>query len=121
VHYNVLHDECGLRPDDLQRILYHQCYQYCRSTTPVSLHPAVYYAHLAGTRARHHENMATSEQVPADNKFLVLKRPGPMAKHDASTVSSKEGTMPAALMEIGHGGLARPDAIAMFKNTMWWV
>ncbi len=121
VHYNVLHDECGLKPDELQRILYHQCYQYCRSTTPVSLHPAVYYAHLASARARHHENMATSEQVPSESKYLVLKRPGPMAKHDASTTSSHGDTQPAPLMAIGHGGSARADAIQTFKNTMWWV
>jgi eukaryotic translation initiation factor 2C len=121
VHYNVLHDECGLPPTELQRILYHQCYQYCRSTTPVSLHPAVYYAHLAGARARHHENMASSEQVPEESKYLVLKRPGPMAKHDASTVSSSSEAQAAPLMKIGHGGKARPDAILTFTNTMWWV
>ncbi|KAK4242909.1 hypothetical protein C8A03DRAFT_28908 [Achaetomium macrosporum] len=121
VHYNVLHDECALKADDLQRILYHQCYQYCRSTTPVSLHPAVYYAHLAGARARHHENMATSEQVPSEQKYLVLKRPGPMAKWDKeSTASTEKETMPPPLMKPGsHGG--RADAIETFIGTMWWV
>ena len=121
VHYNVLHDECQLRPDDLQRILYHQCYQYCRSTTPVSLHPAVYYAHLAGTRSRHHENMATSDQVPETSKYLVLQRPGPMAKHDASTVSSHKDAMSPPLMKPGHGGGAKPDAVETFNKVMWWV
>ncbi|KAK4150109.1 hypothetical protein C8A00DRAFT_18308 [Chaetomidium leptoderma] len=123
VHYNVLHDECGLKPDELQRILYHQCYQYCRSTTPVSLHPAVYYAHLAGTRARHHEDMASSEQVPVESRHVVLRRPGPMAKGgDATTVASHDtNTMPPPLMIIGRGGQARAAAIETFKNTMWWV
>ncbi|KAK4100369.1 Piwi-domain-containing protein [Parathielavia hyrcaniae] len=122
VHYNVLHDECKLKPEDLQRTLYHQCYQYCRSTTPVSLHPAVYYAHLAGTRARHHENMATSEQVPADCKHLILRRPGPMAKRDDKTVTShNDDTKPASLLKPGQDGEARPAAVTFFKSTMWWV
>jgi eukaryotic translation initiation factor 2C len=122
VHYNVLHDECGLRPDDLQRILYHQCYQYCRSTTPVSLHPAVYYAHLAGARARHHENIAASEKVPDNVKHLVLRRPSPMAKRDNSTTTSHESdTQPAKLLKPGQHGHARQAAIHTFNNTMWWV
>ncbi|KAJ4292979.1 Protein argonaute [Collariella sp. IMI 366227] len=120
VHYNVLLDECGLKPDDLQRILYHQCYQYCRSTTPVSLHPAVYYAHLASARARHHENQATSKQVPEDFKYTVLRRPPPMAKCDASVASSHADTMPPKLLKAGEFR-GRDDAIQTFKNTMWWV
>ncbi|KAL2135155.1 hypothetical protein VTI74DRAFT_9586 [Chaetomium olivicolor] len=120
VHYNVLLDECRLKPDDLQRILYHQCYQYCRSTTPVSLHPAVYYAHLASARARHHENQATSEQVPSDFKYVVLRRPPPMAKRDASVASSHADTMPPKLLTPGQYG-GRPDAKEVFNNTMWWV
>ncbi|KAK1831263.1 hypothetical protein QBC39DRAFT_96706 [Podospora conica] len=55
VHYNIIHDEVKMSVDDLQRMIYFQCYQYVRSTTPVSLHPAVYYAHLAGNRGRCHE------------------------------------------------------------------
>jgi eukaryotic translation initiation factor 2C len=121
VHYNVLHDECALKADDLQRILYHQCYQYCRSTTPVSLHPAVYYAHLAGARARHHENMATSDQIPKEQRHLVLKRPGPFGKWDKdSQAPTEKETAPPPLMKPGqHGG--RPDAIETFIGTMWWV
>lgn len=121
VHYNVIHDECQLDPGELQRILYHQCYQYCRSTTPISLHPAVYYAHLAGARARHHENMATDVQMTSDTKYQVLTRPGLMAKRDGSTTATTHtDTQPAQLLAPGsHGG--RKDAIEAFVNTMWWV
>ncbi|KAK4249992.1 Piwi domain-containing protein [Corynascus novoguineensis] len=124
VHYNVIHDECGLKPDDLQRILYHQCYQYCRSTTPVSLHPAVYYAHLAGTRARHHENRSgNAEPMPVDSRHLVLTRPGPMSKSDSKTVATQieDGPPPPPLLKIGCGSRARPEAVKFFENTMWWV
>jgi hypothetical protein len=41
--------------DELQTILYEQVYQYARATTPVSLHPAVYYAHIASGRAGTHD------------------------------------------------------------------
>ncbi|KAL2261286.1 hypothetical protein VTK26DRAFT_4477 [Humicola hyalothermophila] len=127
VHYNVIHDECGLPVHELQRILYQQCYQYCRSTTPVSLHPAVYYAHLASARARHHESTAvTSVKIPDDYKHIVLKRPvGLMAKRDvrpdtATGSSDIRDTIPPPLMKPGsHGG--RPDAVEAFNDCMWWV
>lgn len=37
VHYHVLMDEAKLVPSDFQNMIYEQCYQYMRSTTPVSL------------------------------------------------------------------------------------
>jgi eukaryotic translation initiation factor 2C len=40
--------------DELQTILYEQVYQYARATTPVSMHTAVYYAHIASGRAGTH-------------------------------------------------------------------
>ena len=36
-HYHVLMDEAKLDPNYLQNMIYEQCYQYIRSTTPVSL------------------------------------------------------------------------------------
>ncbi|PGH18113.1 hypothetical protein AJ79_00741 [Helicocarpus griseus UAMH5409] len=60
VHYHVLVDEMNHQPKDLQNMIYEHCYQYMRSTTSVSLFPAVYYAHLASNRARAHENVPAS-------------------------------------------------------------
>ncbi|KAI4149004.1 MAG: hypothetical protein LQ341_001433 [Variospora aurantia] len=62
VHYTVLLDEMEVPVDRFQKLLYEQCYQYIRSTTPVSLHPAVYYAHLASNRAKAHENISETER-----------------------------------------------------------
>ncbi|KAL1899214.1 Protein argonaute [Sporothrix stenoceras] len=64
VHYHVIHDEVKMPTALLQKMIYQQCYQYARSTTPVSLHPAVYYAHLAGDRARAHENVESDRKDP---------------------------------------------------------
>jgi eukaryotic translation initiation factor 2C len=79
VHYTVISDDIGMKPDDLQKMIYHQCYQYCRSTTPVSLHPAVYYAHLAGNRGRPHEQaIQTTTESKAGGKTATSKnKPDP--------------------------------------------
>ncbi|KAJ9611980.1 Protein argonaute [Cladophialophora chaetospira] len=60
VHYSILHDEIGHKPEQIQNMIYEHCYQYMRSTTSVSLHPAVYYAHLASNRAKAHEDIPAS-------------------------------------------------------------
>lgn len=61
VHYTVLHDDANHRPEMIQNMIYEHCYQYMRSTTSVSLHPAVYYAHLASNRAKAHEEVHATE------------------------------------------------------------
>ncbi|KAL9121776.1 MAG: hypothetical protein Q9187_001664 [Circinaria calcarea] len=72
-HYHVLMDEMDMSASDLQNMIYEQCYQYMRSTTPVSLHPAVYYAHLASNRAKSHEDISASQgphKATEDRKAL---------------------------------------------------
>ncbi|KAL8852773.1 MAG: hypothetical protein Q9221_002403 [Calogaya cf. arnoldii] len=61
-HYTMLMDEANVPVDVFQKMLYEHSYQYMRSTTPVSLFPAVYYAHLASNRARSHEDIPESER-----------------------------------------------------------
>lgn len=72
VHYHVLLNEIGVPIEWLQQMIYEQCYQYIRSTTPVSLFPAVYYAHLASNRARSHEHAQASEGPRGGQKFVEL-------------------------------------------------
>lgn len=57
VHYTILYDDAKHRPEVIQNMIYEHCYQYMRSTTSVSLHPAVYYAHLASNRSKAHEDV----------------------------------------------------------------
>lgn len=54
VHYNVLLNEPNWPNERIQTMIYEHSYQYVRATTPVSLFPAVYYAHLASLRGGHH-------------------------------------------------------------------
>lgn len=61
VHYTVLQDQANHGPNQIQNMIYEHCYHYMRSTTSVSLFPAVYYAHLASNRAKAHENTPHSD------------------------------------------------------------
>ena len=74
VHYTVLKDEAGLEPNWIQNMLYEHCYQYMRSTTSVSLHPAVYYAHLASNRAKAHEDVPASQGPTAGPGFKANQK-----------------------------------------------
>ncbi|ORY12741.1 Piwi domain-domain-containing protein [Clohesyomyces aquaticus] len=74
IHYQVILNEAEWEGMELQQFIFEHSFQYIRSTTPVSLHPAVYYAHLAADRSRAHENTtpvssgkkeAKAEQKPA--------------------------------------------------------
>ncbi|KAF9891139.1 hypothetical protein FE257_005075 [Aspergillus nanangensis] len=60
VHYHVILDQIGHKAQELVNMIYDHCYQYMRSTTSVSLFPAVYYAHLISNRARSHEDVPAS-------------------------------------------------------------
>ncbi|KLJ12793.1 hypothetical protein EMPG_12212 [Blastomyces silverae] len=104
VHYHVLVDEMNHSPKDLQNMIYEHCYQYMRSTTSVSLFPAVYYAHLVSNRARAHEN------IPASSG----PRSGPQVKQGQTPTSAEppksEGRQ---LLPIGDG-----DRLAL---KMWYI
>ncbi|KAG5287396.1 eukaryotic translation initiation factor 2c [Histoplasma capsulatum G186AR] len=104
VHYHVLVDEMNHGPKDLENMIYEHCYQYMRSTTSVSLFPAVYYAHLASNRARAHEN------IPASSG----PRSGPQVKQGQNPPPAEpprsEGRQ---LLPIGEG-----DRLAL---KMWYI
>ncbi|KAK0725380.1 putative eukaryotic translation initiation factor [Lasiosphaeris hirsuta] len=107
VHYNVIHDEIKKSPDDLQKMIYQHCYQYCRSTTPVSLHPAVYYAHLASNRGRAHEPDTTAQASGTKSQQ------GP-------TVTSALQNLPCNKVEP-LGKTAHPSMLGLLAKRMWFV
>lgn len=76
VHYHVILDQIGHKAHELQNMIYDHCYQYIRSTTSVSLHPAIYYAHLIATRARHHEDVPASSG-PQSGPQVKMTNPKP--------------------------------------------
>jgi eukaryotic translation initiation factor 2C len=70
VHYHVLVNEVGGTPDVLVKMIYNLSYQYARSTTPVSIFPAIYYAHLASKRATAHDRKEVDEDFKYTSKDL---------------------------------------------------
>lgn len=119
VHYQVLIDEIGWKAEELQRMIYEQCYTYMRSTGPVSLHPAVYYAHLAGTRARCHEDVHSS----------TGPRAGPEAHHLAihrvvtgeGMIGPRRGTSSRPLLPFGVPKDAHVANHNYMPETMWFI
>ncbi|KAL2889843.1 Piwi domain-containing protein [Ceratocystis lukuohia] len=107
VHYHVIMDEAKCSPNDLQQMLYSQCYQYIRSTTPVSLHPAVYYAHLASNRARSHEK--TSEMRIGDMASEL--------QHELIMHGGKGEDTTAQKLET----LGCKAENTFFRSTMWYI
>ncbi|OAQ99960.1 hypothetical protein LLEC1_05719 [Akanthomyces lecanii] len=122
VHYTVILDEAKMPANELQKMIYHQSYSYARSTTPVSLHPAVYYAHLAGDRARAHENSYSSDGHQGSKGHEMARdqeAKGHIAEMPMATDAPK-------LLPLG----GRPGAQPMngeerqrnfFKSTMWFI
>ncbi|KAH1338083.1 hypothetical protein KXX67_000930 [Aspergillus fumigatus] len=76
VHYHVILDQIKHKAQELENMIYDHCYQYMRSTTSVSLFPAVYYAHLIATRARHHEDVPASSG-PQSGPEVKMTNPKP--------------------------------------------
>jgi hypothetical protein len=66
-NYGGVLNEAKMSNDELHTILYEQIYQYARTTTPVSIHPAIYYAHIASNRAGPH---AVNRQSSTDGRGI---------------------------------------------------
>ena len=103
VHYTVLYDDANHPPNVIQNMIYEHCYQYMRSTTSVSLFPAVYYAHLASNRARAHEDIRSSEGPQS----------GPGYKQNAPPSSATPASETEPLMPMYNA-----NGIAF---TMWYI
>ena len=126
VHYHVILDEMNMPVNELQKMIYQQCYSYARSTTPVSLHPAVYYAHLASNRARAHENLPTSDGFRAGPKGHEMIRDkvakglsvgGPGRMDEAPPLLELGGRIPD--VKVAKNGEIRQRQF--FKKTMWFI
>ncbi|KAI1851294.1 hypothetical protein JX266_003369 [Neoarthrinium moseri] len=115
VHYHVILDEANCNADRLQSMIYHQCYQYMRSTTPVSIHPAIYYSHLAAARAVAHQDIASSNrEVPSGKAGF------PLGKSGSVYSGAKPLTEAPALLPMSNQG-ANADQVAHLNTTMWYI
>jgi len=104
IHYQVILNEAKWGGEELQQFIFEHSFQYVRSTTPVSLHPAVYYAHLAADRSRAHENVSP---VSSGKKEQKPEKP------KTQTGSSKSKVEVVPLLEVNNSGNLR--------SVMWYV
>lgn len=95
VHYHVLLDEAKMGVEELQNMIYEASYQYVRSTTPVSMFPAVYYAHLASNRGLSHIDAPS--------------------RSGERTTTASSGREPLEIKKL----LAFPESA--IRGTMWYI
>jgi eukaryotic translation initiation factor 2C len=104
IHYQCILNEAQWKADELQQFIFEHSYHYVRSTTPVSLHPAVYYAHLAADRSRAHVT---------DSPVSSGKKQAKGNDERSSTGSSKKQVEVPPLMALSN--------VQGLKDTMWFV
>ncbi len=106
MHYHVLLNEAKMSNEELQTLIYEQCYQYIKSTTPISQHPAIYYAHLVSNRAIPHDPAwsGSSDATPSSR---------PTGSQGQTDTSPNSATTFEKLMPMpNQGGIA---------SGMWYI
>jgi eukaryotic translation initiation factor 2C len=103
IHYQCILNDGNWQAAELQSFIFEHSFQYVRSTTPVSLHPAVYYAHLAADRSRAHVN-----ENPVSSGKKEAK-----AEQKSTVDSSQAATVVSPLIPMG--------ATMGLKEVMWYV
>ena len=108
MHYHVLLNEAKMPNEELQTLIYEQCYQYIKSSTPISQHPAIYYAHIVSNRAIPHDPSwsGSSDATPSS-------APGTGSQGDRTDTSPNSATEFAKLMPMPNQGA--------INTAMWYI
>ncbi|KAL1303294.1 hypothetical protein AAFC00_006700 [Neodothiora populina] len=124
VHYHILLNERDtenerdpakrVSNEEFQTLIYEHCYQYIRATTPVSLFPAVYYAHLASNRALHHDKNFGGAN--SHEKALAAKQ-----KQQQQERQSGGDTIATSDMEPLYELLMPMPNTAQIAKGMWYI
>ncbi|KAF2087202.1 Piwi-domain-containing protein [Saccharata proteae CBS 121410] len=102
VHYHVLMNEPEMPQAELQQLIFEHSFQYVRSTTPVSIFPAIYYAHIASQRAKCH--VPVEPPQTSGKKDTQPKGAQPKKVTVKSTEKTPDGITPLARMIPGSYG-----------------
>lgn len=108
IHFHVLKNDCEMSQAEMQQMLYESSYTYARATTPVSLPPAVYYAHLASNRAIAHIDKPTESAAEAAKQRANPQPPPPQTTHTGSLAEKP-------LLELFH------EDSHSIKYSMWYI
>lgn len=120
MHYHVLMNEPNISNDQLQMLIYEHCYQYIRATTPISQHPAIYYAHLASNRAVPHnpdfagssDGQTTQTSHPRSSSDSGGSQGGRSPSRTASSSSEAPTEFKKLLQMPNQGGI---------QTSMWYI
>ncbi|CAL3971616.1 unnamed protein product [Diplocarpon coronariae] len=126
VHYHVILDDIKPPVNEFQKMIYQSSYQYMRSTTPVSLFPAVYYAHLASNRARAHAPHPHSDGPTGGQKFeeaqqdaVALRTGDRNTNNGSSQTGTSMPTEAAPLFPLGN--MDNRGAMVKIRTSMWYI
>ncbi|RKF63291.1 Protein argonaute [Erysiphe neolycopersici] len=119
VHYHVILDEANCPPNEFHKLIYSMSYQYMRSTTPVSIIPAVYYAHLASARARAHEDVFASEGPRGGQKFEERRQDAAIKAPSSVTDSTQFSDEVKPLAPLGNP--TNMEAMVKIRTSMWYI
>ena len=108
IHYHCILNEGRWQGAELQQFIFEHSYQYVRSTTPVSLHPAVYYAHIAADRARAHISASPVSSGKKEQQKLKQEKP---PSGTGSTKKMKPDVAPLMSIQNSRG----------LKDVMWFI
>ena len=124
VHYQVIFDEAGMPVNWFVQFVYEQSYGYVRSSTPVSIIPVIYYAHLVSRRAVAHERTLESGK-PHHSKELRerdrLVRDQQIAWQTGKRLTSNAIQRLKELTEVEYPPLIPMNDHIGIKFTMWYV
>ena len=125
VHYTVLIDERGCPQDWLIKTIYDHSYQYVRSSTAVSVHPSIYYAHLAARRSVAHERPVGSSDAPPrtseDDEKRMLMEARITAAQTGKRMNAKAIQRLKELMEYDNPPLIEMYNQGRIRSAMWYV
>ena len=124
VHYQVIHDEMGMDPDWFIQFVYDQSYGYVRSSTPVSVIPAIYYAHLASRRAVAHERALESGRSHYSGELRernILVREQLTAWQTGKILKKSAVARLKELTEMEYPPLLKMNDHIGITYTMWYI
>ena len=120
-HYYVLMNEPNMANDQLHTLLYEHAYQYQRASTPISQHPAIYYAHLAAARAAPHDpNWAGSTDGVTTTDKKQAKQSASASGSQADKQSGTRGSSSGMTGEDAPPLLPMPNQ-GQIGTSMWYI
>ncbi|KAH9826384.1 putative argonaute family protein [Teratosphaeria destructans] len=117
MHYHVLMNEPKMPNEEIQTLIYEHSYQYMRATTPISQHPAIYYAHLASNRAIPHDPSWSGSTPPTQTPTNASRpRSGSQSGSQAGRSGGSSSGVPTDFQRL----MPMPNQ-GSIMTSMWYI